>query len=234
MTVLAIIPARGASKGIANKNIVPLGTKPLIAHTILAAKAAAGIDRLIVTTDSRAIADIASSHGAEIPFLRPADLARDDTPGIAPVLHAVNWLDENEGYRPDFVMLLQPTSPFRTAEDIDAVVELACDRQADGVVSVCESRYHPYWCKTITPEGKLKPFVEDSGNHACRQELPNAYMLNGAIYIVRRDVLLDKKTWYTNNTCAYIMPPERSLDIDTPWDLYLGRLIVEDLGQKSG
>jgi len=232
-TTLAIVPARGGSKSIPRKNIVPVAGKPLIAWTIEIALAAPVLDRVIVSTDDPEIADVASRHGAEVPFLRPAQLAQDDTPGIEPVLHAVRWLDEHESYRPDYVMVLQPTSPLRTSQDIEAAVQLAREWQADGVVSVCPAHQHPYWMKSITEDGRLTDFLPLDRVCACRQALPPVYALNGAVYLARREVLLALETFYTDRTYAYIMPPERSLDIDTPWDLYVAELILKDRMQRE-
>ncbi len=225
--ILAIIPARGGSKSVPGKNIAMLGGKALIAHTIETARKAKRVDRVIVSTDVQEIADVAVAAGAEAPFLRPAELARDATPGIAPVLHAVNWLAENDGYRPELVVMLQPTSPFRTAGDIDAAIRLACERDADAVVSVCPAPKHPFWMKTITADGRLADMLLSDCSYSRRQDLPEAYCLNGAIFLARKRVLMEKRTWYTDKTFAYVMPEERSLDIDTAWDLHLARLIVE-------
>lgn len=160
--------------------------------------------------------------------MRPAELSRDDTPGIEPVLHAVSWLEQHENYCPDYVMLLQPTSPLRTAHDIDSAVAIAREHQADSVVSVTPTHHHPYWCKRITETGQLTNFLDLDAAYTRRQDLPPAYALNGAIYLVRRDVLVQEKTFYTDNTYAYSMPEERSLDVDTPWDLYVVDLILRD------
>jgi CMP-N,N'-diacetyllegionaminic acid synthase len=205
-----------------------LAGKPLIAHTIQAALDAKLIDRVIVSTDSQEIADVARSFGAEVPFLRQPELAQDDTPGIEPILHAVRWLDDNDDYHPDYVMVLQPTSPLRTGKDIDAAVRLARKQQADSVVSVCPVHEHPYWMKRITDDGRLVDFLSSGCTYTTRQDLPPVYALNGAIYLVRREVLLEHKAFYTDHSYAYIMPPERSLDIDTPWDLYLAGLILRE------
>lgn len=224
--ILAIIPARGGSKGIPNKNIALVGGQPLIHWTIAAARAAASIQRVVVTTDSPLIAEIARQCGAETPFLRPPELAQDETPGLDPILHAVRWLAEHEGYKPPWVMCLQPTSPLRSAEDIEAAVELAQRKQADAVVSVAPLGHHPCWIKRVDEEGRLREFISSDQPSARRQDAPPAYVLNGAIYLARRDVLLERETWYTERTYAYVMPPERSLDVDTPWDLYLADLIL--------
>ncbi|HZY31971.1 MAG TPA: acylneuraminate cytidylyltransferase family protein [Candidatus Methylomirabilis sp.] len=229
-TIVGLIPARGGSKVIPDKNILPVGGLPLIAWTIAAAKASKCLHRVIVSTDSPTIGGIAREHGAETPFLRPAALARDDTPGIEAVIHAVRWLDEHEGFRPHCAIVLQPTSPLRTAQDIEAAIGLAKERQADAVVSVCEAHQHPYWMKRMTEDGRLSDMFSPSEGYTRRQDLPRTYSLNGAIYLVRREILLERRTFYTERTYGYIMPSERSLDIDTPWDLYLADLILKQRG----
>jgi len=231
--LLGVISARGGSKSIPRKNIVDLAGKPLIAWTIEAALSSGVVDRLIVSTEDAEIAETARRYEAEVPFLRPAKLARDDTPGIEPVLHAVRWLEEHEGYRPAWVMLLQPTSPFRSADDIRAAVGMMCERGADAVVSVCEVEHHPYWVKRLCEGGRLATLVSLEGAYPSRQDLPSAVALNGAIYLIRRDVLLAQQTFYTERTYGYVMPRERSLDIDTPWDLYLAQLIARDRTQHA-
>jgi CMP-N,N'-diacetyllegionaminic acid synthase len=138
------------------------------------------------------------------------------------------WLGEHEKYYPEYVMVLQPTSPLRTTEDIEISVRLALENSADGVVSVCSVEHHLCWMKSITVDGRLADFLTLEGSYKRRQDLPPAYILNGAIYLIRRDVLLERQTFYTERTYAYIMPLERSLDIDTSWDLYLANLILKD------
>ncbi|MCJ7700001.1 MAG: acylneuraminate cytidylyltransferase family protein [Anaerolineales bacterium] len=228
MKTLAIIPARGGSKSIPDKNIIEVGGKPLLAWTILAAQNSSNIDRLVVTTDDPKIAEVAEEYGAEVPFLRPTELAQDDTPGITPIIHAVNWLSANQNYKSDYVLNLQPTSPLRTGADIDAALMLATEKIADGVVSVIQPKHHPYWTQSINSEGRMVDFFSQGTNITRRQDLPPAYALNGAIYLVETQVLLSLQTWYTDKTYAYLMPPERSLDIDTPWDLYLVDLILRN------
>ncbi len=232
--VLGLIPARGGSKGIPGKNIAPVAGRPLLAWTIEAAHASGRVSRLIVSTDDQSIADVARQYGAEVPFLRPAELAQDDTPGIEPVLHAVRWVEENEGYRPEYVMLLQPTSPFRSSEDILAAVELAQGRQADSVVSVCLAHHHPFWTKSLDGDGRMQEFIKLDRPYLSRQNLPDAYALNGAIYLVRREVLLAQRNFYGNVTYGYVMPAERSIDIDSPWDLYLADLVMKDRDSHAG
>lgn len=225
--VLAVIAARGGSKSVPRKNIALLGGKPLIAWTIEAARHARSITRTIVTTDDAEIASVARAGGADVPFMRPRELAADDTPGVAPIVHAVEWLDEHEGYRPDIVVQLQATSPLRTAADIDAAVKLLGERGASSVVSVTAVEHHPYWMKTVDGDGWVHDYVAQAQPTANRQELPPLYRLNGAIYAASRQVLLSIGTWNTQRTAAYIMPFERSVDIDTAWDLSFAQLVMD-------
>ena len=225
---LAVIPARGGSKGILRKNMAPVAGKPLMAWTIETALECSLLCRVIVSTDDREIADVARHYGAEVPFLRPTALAGDDTAGIEPVLHAARWLGQHEHYHPYYVIALQPTSPLRTAEDIQAAIQLARERQADTVVSVCHVGQHPYWMKRVTEYGKLADFLSLEQDYTRRQDLPAAYALNGAIYLARREVLLTRQSFYTGRTYAYVMPEERSLDVDTPWHLHIADLILKD------
>jgi CMP-N,N'-diacetyllegionaminic acid synthase len=228
LQVVGIIPARGGSKGIPRKNITLLAGKPLIAWTIQAVQLSLQMNRVIVSTEDEEIARIAKQHGAEVPFLRPTELAQDDTPGIAPILHAVKWLEQNEGYLPDLIMCLQPTSPLRSFEDIDAAIELAAQKNADAVVSVMPVDHHPDWMQCVDTDGRLRDFSTHDHPATRRQDLPPVYALNGAIYLGRRTVLLEQESWYTDKTYAYVMPPERSLDIDTQWHLRLADLILKD------
>lgn len=224
--ITAVIPARGGSKSVHKKNTAPVGGKPLIYWTIAAALQSRMLSRVIVSTDDAEIAAVARAAGAEVPFMRPAELARDDTPGIAPILHAIDWFAQAEAYSPDAVMCLQPTSPLRTVEDIDNAIELARRSDADAVVSGVVAAQHPYWMKQTDASGRVRPFLELETPPTRRQDLPTVYALNGALYLARRTVLIERKTWYTDRTYLYIMPEERSLDIDTPWDLHLADLVL--------
>jgi CMP-N-acetylneuraminic acid synthetase len=224
--IVAVIPARGGSKRVPEKNVARVGGKPLIQWTIAAALQARLITRVVVSTDNPQIAAIAQAAGAEVPFLRPAELARDDTPGIAPILHAIDWFAQAEAYYPDAVMCLQPTSPLRTAADIDGAITLARQQNADAVVSGVAAAQHPYWMKQCDSAGRIRPFLEQDAIPVRRQDLPAVYALNGAIYLARRELLVEQKTWYTDQTYLYVMPEERSLDLDTPWDLHLADLVL--------
>lgn len=229
-TTLAVVPARAGSKAIPGKNLADLGGRPLVAWAVLIARASTRADRVVCSTDDDTIADAAKAAGAEVPFRRPAELAADDTPGIAPVLHAVRRIAEAEGAAPDVVVCLQPTSPFRTPADVDAALAVLEERDADAVVSVTEPGHHPAWMKRMDDEGRLTGLEGTGDVPAVRQDLDPVYALNGAIYAARADVLLREETWYTDRTYGYLMPPERSLDVDTPWDLRLARLLWDKVG----
>ncbi len=226
--IVGLILARGGSKGIPKKNIVETAGKPLIAWTIEAACNSGVLDRVLVSTDDEQIAAVAREWGAEVPFLRPAELARDESPSVPAMIHAVDWLESHGGRAVDYVMLLQPTSPLRIPKDIIGAVEIMKKENAESVVSVCPARSHPYWTKRITEKGFLAEFADWPEKCHQRQSLPPAYALNGAIYLVSRDILYNRGVLTTENTRPYIMPIERSLDIDTPWDLRMADLILRE------
>jgi N-acylneuraminate cytidylyltransferase/CMP-N,N'-diacetyllegionaminic acid synthase len=223
-SILALIPARGGSKGLPRKNIRPLLGKPLIAWTIEQALASKYLDRVIVSTDSEEIAEISKKYGAEVPFMRPKKLATDEVKSIDVVLHAVKWMEENDGSY-DLLMLLQPTSPLRTVEDIDKAVELLFGKGAIAVVSVCKVDHHPYWSNVLPEDGCMENFIRPEAINKNRQGLPIFYRLNGAIYLAYCDYLKQEKTFFGDKTFAYIMPKERSIDIDEEIDFILAELL---------
>jgi CMP-N,N'-diacetyllegionaminic acid synthase len=225
---IGLITARGGSKSIPRKNILPVGGKPLIVWTIEAALASGCLERVILSTEDDEIARLGSEKGVEVPFLRPEELAQDDSPHIDAVLHAILWLAKEEQYTPEYVVLLQPTSPLRTADDISAAVELARERNADSVVSVSVLENHPYLTFELNEDGTLRDFMQRPEGYLRRQVLPPAYALNGSIYVVRRTVLFTERTFLPKGTFAYIMPGDRSIDIDTPWDMHLVDLILSE------
>jgi CMP-N,N'-diacetyllegionaminic acid synthase len=231
-STLALVLARGGSKSIPRKNLAPLAGKPLIAWTIEAALRCPAAPRVVVSTDDEEIAAVARSLGAEAPFERPAGLAQDDTPTMPVVAHALRRLEDTEHYRPDRVLLLQPTSPLRTAEDITAALTLADERRAESVVSVGPASSHPHLLKRITEDGTLEDLMPHDPVKR-RQDLEPVYALNGAIYLASREQLLKHESFYAKKTYAYVMPPERSIDVDTPWDLYLCDLILRDLHARG-
>lgn len=213
--VLALIPARGGSKGIPGKNIHPVGGRPLLAWSIDVARQSRYIDRTIVSTDDPRIAAIARELGAEIPFMRPEELARDDTPGMAPVMHA---LANIPGF--DVLVLLQPTSPLRTAADVDGAIEKVVLAGSPACVSVSEAENHPYWTYRMDAKGCLTPFLEvPEDRFSRRQDLPPAFTLNGAVYAANIAWLNRTGTFLSKETAGLAMPAERSIDVDTIEDI---------------
>ncbi|SEH53640.1 cytidylyltransferase domain-containing protein [Magnetospirillum fulvum] len=231
MKRLAVIPARGGSKGIPRKNLARIGGHPLLTWTVAAALESGCLDRVIVSTDDTEIAAVARDAGAEVPFLRPAELARDDTPSLAVVTHMVAALAA-QGWEAEMITLLQPTSPFRTGADIRACHELRLQNEASAAVSVVECEAHPAWAFVQDEAGRLHPFLPGP-MPTRRQDLPPAFRPNGAIFMVTRERLDGGATFYGPDTLAYVMPPERSIDIDTPWDLHLARLLAADAIQAG-
>ena len=222
MKTLALIPARGGSKGIPRKNINMIAGKPLIAWTIEAALASTLLDGVVVSTDNAEIAEVALRYGAQVPFLRPAELARDETPGVEPVLHALQQLPDY-----DAVLLLQPTSPLRSSADIDACLALAREREAVSVASVSEPDAHPDWMYRMTATQQLEKLLT-SKSHTRRQDLPTVLTLNGALYFANADWLRRSRTLLAEETLAYVMPADRSVDIDTPLDWKFAELLLNE------
>lgn len=225
---LAIIPARGGSKGIPHKNIYELYEKPLIAWTIEVALACPSLERIIVSTDDLTIADIAKQYGAEIPFIRPDELAQDDVPDFPVSHYALNWLDHNEHYCPDIVVWLRPTSPLRSVQDIESAIQLLIKSEADCVRSVCPVEHHPYWMKRLNGN-RLIPLIEDidESKYYQRQLLPPVYRLNGAVDVVWRKTVMDKGFMYGGDMRGYVMPAERSVDLDSELDFALAELLLQ-------
>jgi len=224
-TILGLIPARGGSKGLPRKNIRPLLGKPLIAWTIEQALASKYLDMVIVSTDDEKIAEISRKYGAELPFMRPKKLATDEARGIDVVLHAMDQIEEND--KPyDLLILLQPTSPLRTSEDIDKAIELLFLKKAQTIVSVCEVDHHPYWSNILPKNGCMKDFIKAEIMNKNRQELPVFYRLNGAIYLAYWDYLKEQKSFLGKETFAYIMLQERSIDINKEIDFKLAEALM--------
>jgi len=231
-SILALIPARGGSKGVPGKNIRPLADKPLIAWTIEQARRCYWIDRVIVSTDDPAIADTAVRWNAEVPFLRPVELATDETKMVEVVLHALDWCRQHDRAY-ELVMLLQPTSPLRDSGDIEAAARQLEDQGADAVVSVCPCEHSPLWANTLGPNGQMKDFLrsEAIGN---RQDHPAYYRLNGAIYLARTDYFRQCRGFFGQGTFAYIMPSERSIDIDSSLDFQMAEFLISRALCSSG
>ena len=226
-SVLAIIPARGGSKGLPGKNIKELCGKPLVAWSIEQAKACSSINRVVMSTDDDQIAEVAKKYGAEVPFMRPAELASDTASTIDVIFHALDWLEKYEDYQPAYILLLQPTSPLRTAEDIEGAIQTFKDKSARAVVSVCETDHHPWWSNRLPDDGNMKNFLRPDVLNKRRQDLPVFYRLNGAIYVADTNYLREQNSFFGPNTIAYKMPKERSIDIDSGIDFELAALLLE-------
>jgi len=227
--ILAIIPARGGSKGVPGKNIRLLCGKPLIAYAIEAALATSDIFRVIVTTDDPTIADVAKAYNADVPFLRPASLAEDRTPMVPVLQHATSFVEAQDGVHLDWVLLLQPTAVFRTSEDIKAAIRLGQESKCDSVISVVQVfAEHPILMKRIEG-GRLLPYCIEEKEGTRRQDYsPSAYMRNGAIYLTRRDVLMARGSLWGAAIAPYIMPADRSVNIDSELDLKLAEILMRE------
>lgn len=213
MKVLALIPARGGSKGLPRKNILAANGRPLIAWTIQAAIDADCIDRVVLSSDDDEICAVAGEYGCDVPFKRPSALATDEASSIDVVMHA---LRELRGY--DYIIVLQPTSPLRTSADINAAFNLMLDSDAPACVSICLADETPYWMYRLDAAGRMQALLELPAGITRRQDLPASYSLNGAIYIAKTDWLIKRKSFISSETVGYVMPKSRSLDIDTRED----------------
>jgi len=209
--MIAIIPARGGSKGLADKNVKDLLGKPMIAYTIEAALQSKLIHRVIVSTDDQEIANIAVEAGAKCPFLRPKELASDNAMAVDNYIYTIERLNTEYGYKIDSFVVLQPTSPLRSVEDIDAAISLFLDKNADSVVSYVEESHPVTWHKHIDEYGRFENIFEDI--LANRQDNRKSYYPNGAIMVFKYD-LVKSKQYYSADSYAYIMPKSRSVDID--------------------
>ncbi len=233
MEVIALIPARGGSKGVPRKNIRILINKPLIAWTIDAARGSRYVDRLIVSTEDPEIADIAEQYGAEVPFRRPQELATDEASGIEVVLHAIQWLRQAEDRDTDFILvLLQPTTPLRTERDIDAALQMFDDEKVQAVISVCEAEHHPWWTNTLPSDRNMQSFLRPEAVNKNRQDLPTYYRLNGAIFAGYASYIESNKGFYGPHTYAYIMEQYRSIDIDTEFDWFIAEKLLLEQSQS--
>lgn len=220
--ILGLVTARGGSKTVPGKNIRPLGGLPLIAWTVRAALDSAFLDRLILSTDSAEIAAAAAEYGCEVPFMRPAELATDTATSAQVVRHALENLDEPF----DLFVLLQPTSPLRTAADIDACIRVCQQQQAPSVVSINAVREHPSLMYSWKKDGRLVPFAERPSPR--RQDWAPLHILNGAVYVCRTEHFLQTDSLMDEFTLGYEMPTDRSADIDTELDLAICQCIVQE------
>lgn len=228
MSTIAIIPARGGSKGLKRKNVIDLNGLPLIAYTIKAALKCSLIDRVIVSTDDNEIKEASAKYGAEVPFIRPDDLASDTAKSIDVISHAIRFLEE-EGEEVDDIVLLQPTSPLRTNGHISEAIELFHKKNRAPIVSVTEAQTHPYIVKKVVNE-RLENFVEDMPNLSRRQDFDKLFQLNGAIYITTREMVLEKNKLYDDIVYPYYMDKLSSVDIDDELDLIYAETLMNKYG----
>lgn len=227
--LLAVIPARGGSKGIPNKNILPFAGLPLIAHTLLFAKMCPEISRCIVSTNSSQIAEIAKEHGGDAPFFRPDELAQDNTPMWPVLRHALNWVEQIEDEPYDYLILLDPTSPAREPADLTNVLEMMKGNpEADGIISVSEPEFSPIWNCVVEQDGWMNDLFDDASNYGRRQDVPTVYWINGAMYIWRTGfVRQEEESWrLTKRNMAYLIPQHRAMSIDSRLEFDRAELMV--------
>lgn len=221
-----VIPARGGSKGLPGKNLRRLGALSLIGHAVTSAREASRLDRFIVSTDSAEIADEARGNGAEVPFLRPPELASDQAGMLGVLQHAVRWL-ESTGVRPDLVVTLQPTSPFRVGADIDRTIAKIVATGADSAQTLSEASYHPFFMKTLEGDRTVALFPEGH-KYVRRQDAPAVYQPSGAVYVTRYHVLMEQGHILGDDNRGLVQSFEASVNIDTEWDFMLAELILRE------
>jgi len=224
--ILALIPARAGSKGLPQKNILPLANKSLIAWSINAAKNSRYVDKLIISTDDDNIADVARSYGCEVPFIRPDHLATDEASTIDVIMHAVSYFDDY-----DYLVLLEPTSPLRETNDIDSALEMLCQNRAraDSIVSVSKvEATHPAFSVKIADDGLIRPYAGDEFKIIRRQDLSPLYFFEGTVYISDVKQLLLKKTFYHDRTMPYVVPRWKSIEIDERIDMICCEALIKN------
>lgn len=225
--VFGVIPARGGSKGLARKNLLRLGRLSLIGHAVASARESKLLSRTIVSTEDLEIAEEARRHGAEVPFIRPAELATDEA-GMVPVLqHAVRWLETSQGIRPDLVVTLQPTSPFRTGADIDETIQKIIDSGAGSAQTLTEPSYHPYFMKMLEGDRTI-PLFPDSYKIVRRQDAPVVYQPASSVYVTRYRVLMEEGRPLGADNRGVVRGFEASVNVDTEWDFKMAELILRE------
>ncbi|ADO76485.1 cytidylyltransferase domain-containing protein [Halanaerobium praevalens] len=225
--ILAIIPARSGSKGLKDKNIKNLNGKPMINYTIETALESKIFSNIIVSTDSEKYAEISEKAGAEVPFIRPQRLATDESATSDVVLHAIDKMQQKNGEY-NYFMLLQPTSPLRTVENIKGAYSLLKEKDANSIVGVCKTDHNPLWSNTLDESLSMDNFLNHKENIR-RQDLPTYYRLNGAIYLAEVDYYKKYNDFYFNNSYAYIMSKRESIDVDDIIDFKLASLILNKI-----
>ena len=228
-SVLAVIPARGGSKGVPRKNLQNICGKPLIAYSIEAAKGVSRLTDIIVSTEDEEIAQVAVDHGADVPFMRPAELAEDLTPTFPVIMHALEQMEAARAAEYDAVLLLQPTCPLRTAAHIDTAIDMLLSENCDSVVSVLEvSNTHPFRMKRLVGNRLINYIDQGFEDMRPRQVLPKVYLRNGAIYLNRRQSLIDTQALVGDHCLGMVMDEEESVNIDGRLDLILAESMMQD------
>lgn len=230
MNVLGLITARGGSKSIPRKNIAPLAGRPLLAYTADAARGCPRITRVVLSTDDEQIAQVGREYGVEVPFMRPAELATDTATSLGVARHAVEWLADQDGWQTDILVLLQPTSPLRTARHLTEALDALIAAGADTVVSVIEVPHHfsPYKLMKLQ-DGRLSSFWDQPLPSVRRQDVPPLYARNGpAILATTGATLMERDTFYGDHIVPYLMNEVDSVDIDTPFDLKLAEWLIRE------
>lgn len=221
LNVMAVVTARGGSKGLPNKNVLDFCGKPLIAWSIDAAKNSKHVDRVVVSTEDDNIAKVARAYGADVPFMRPDELATDEAVTLDVLKHLVSKIQDY-----DLIVLLQPTSPLRIAQDIDTAIELCASNAMTSIVSVCEADKSPFWMYYLSGEGEMENVLTaNQASSTRRQDLPQAYALNGAVYVISKDALQAGEALVSKNTLAFRMPKSRSVDIDSKEDFVVAEAL---------
>ena len=225
---LAVIPARGGSKGLPGKNVRPLAGRPLIGHSLRCAASTKRLGVVVVSTDSEEIAAVARAEGGDVPFLRPPEIARDDTPMIPVLQHALAEM-ERRGDSFGSVLLLDPTSPGRLPEDIERAFErLDADPTADGIVACSRPSFNPFWVGVVERNGVLAPAFGREGSYQRRQDVPTFYRINGALYLWRRDFIArTTPDWRQGRHLLLEVPDERSFSIDSLHDFEVADLLIQ-------
>lgn len=229
MYIFGVICARGGSKGMPGKNICPLGGKSLISWSVESSRQSKLLNRTIVSTDCEKIATAARHAGGDVPFLRPSELAQDNSSIVDAVIHAVQWLKQTENISPDIILLLQVCSPFRTGREIDETIRLVTENDCNSAQTVTQDRHHPYYKFQRAINGELIPWREGMLDGSTnRQSSPQVFQPTGSVYAVRHDILMKKKKLVSDRHRGLLTDERFSIDIDTAWDFQIAEWIVRD------
>ncbi len=237
--MLALVPARGGSKGIPRKNLQLLAGKPLVVHAIETGLAARLVSRVVCSTDDDEIAEVARQAGAKVPFRRPPELAQDVSEDWPVFVHALEWLEREEGWRPDLIVNLRPTSPLRRPRHVDEAIELLLRTGADSVKAVCLARQHPHKMWLRGDDGSMEPFLKtklrlERGPDVPRAQLQEVYWQNGIVDVTRREVIFEQRTVIGARVAGLVIEPADSIDIDGPLDLALAELLLAKRATPAG